>query len=193
MTLLDLANPTRFLHLTARILPWLAAATAILLLVGLYQAAMAPDDYQQGATVKIIYLHVPAALMAINAWIMMLVASLIWFIRRHHVSALAARAAAPVGATFTLVADLLAEHALRDAGALEEALVALGMLLPADPGRNGAEQNQPESQGADVRQGLHGEYHACHLGLQPSVGLRRAGAVSWRNRCEGERACIRSA
>lgn len=57
-----------------------------------------------GATVRIIYIHVPAALMAINAWIMMLVASLIWFIRRHHVSALAARAAAPVGAVMTLIA-----------------------------------------------------------------------------------------
>ena len=61
MTLIDLANPTRFLSLTARILPWLAAATAILLLVGLYQAAMAPDDYQQGSTVKIMFVHVPNA------------------------------------------------------------------------------------------------------------------------------------
>ena len=63
-----------------------------------------PDDYKQGSTVKIIYIHVPSALMAINAWLMMLVASLIWFIRRHHVSALAARAAAPVGAVMTLIA-----------------------------------------------------------------------------------------
>ncbi len=63
-----------------------------------------PDDYRQGSTVKIIYLHVPSALMAINAWLMMLVASLIWLIRRHHVSALAARAAAPVGMTMTLIA-----------------------------------------------------------------------------------------
>ena len=50
-----------------------------------------PDDYKQGSTVKIIYLHVPAALIAINAWFMMLVASLIWLIRRHHVSALRPR------------------------------------------------------------------------------------------------------
>jgi heme exporter protein C len=63
-----------------------------------------PDDYKQGATVKIIYLHVPAAMMAINAWMMMLVTSLIWIVRRHHVSALAAKAAAPVGLTFTLIA-----------------------------------------------------------------------------------------
>jgi len=63
-----------------------------------------PDDFRQGSTVKIIYLHVPAALMAINAWIMMLVASLIWLIRRHHVSALAAKAAAPIGLIMTLIA-----------------------------------------------------------------------------------------
>ncbi|MEO0780903.1 MAG: heme ABC transporter permease, partial [Pseudomonadota bacterium] len=58
----------------------------------------------QGSTVKIIYLHVPSALMAINAWLMMLVASIVWVVRRHHVSALAARAAAPVGVTMTLIA-----------------------------------------------------------------------------------------
>jgi heme exporter protein C len=63
-----------------------------------------PDDYRQGSTVKIIYLHVPSALMAINAWFMMLVASVIWLIRRHHVSALAAKAAAPIGMTMTMVA-----------------------------------------------------------------------------------------
>lgn len=63
-----------------------------------------PDDFRQGSTVKIIYLHVPSAMMAINAWVMMLVASLIWIIRRHHVSALAAKAAAPIGVTMTLIA-----------------------------------------------------------------------------------------
>ena len=62
-----------------------------------------PDDYRQGSTVKIFYLHVPSAMMAINAWIMMLIASLIWLVRRHHVSALAAKSAAPIGATMALV------------------------------------------------------------------------------------------
>ena len=61
MSLIDLANPTKFLALTARVLPWLAAITAILLAIGLYQSATAPDDYQQGATVKIMFLHVPSA------------------------------------------------------------------------------------------------------------------------------------
>jgi ABC-type transport system involved in cytochrome c biogenesis, permease component len=68
MTLIDLANPTRFLTLTARLLPWLAALTAILLLIGLYQSAVAPDDYQQGATVKIMFIHVPNAWLSMFVW-----------------------------------------------------------------------------------------------------------------------------
>jgi len=62
-----------------------------------------PEAENFGSSVKIMYVHVPAALMAINAWAMMLVASLIWLIRRHHVSALAAKAAAPIGLVFTLI------------------------------------------------------------------------------------------
>ena len=107
MSLWRYANPVEFMRLSGRILPTTAALSGLCLAVGLvWGFFFTPDDYQQGSTVKIIYLHVPAALMAINAWIMMLAASLIWFIRRHHVSALAARAAAPVGAVFTLMALL---------------------------------------------------------------------------------------
>lgn len=99
------ANPKKFIDTSDRVLPWLAVATGGLLLTGLiWGFFFTPDDYRQGSTVKIIYIHVPSALMAINGWLMMLVASLIWLIRRHHVSALAARAAAPVGATMTLIA-----------------------------------------------------------------------------------------
>ena len=76
MTLIDLANPTKFLSLTARVLPWLAGATAILLLIGFYQAAMAPDDYQQGATVKIMFIHVPNAWLAMFVWGVMSIAAL---------------------------------------------------------------------------------------------------------------------
>ena len=105
MSLWEYANPVRFMALSARILPWLWGATALCLGIGLtWGFFFTPDDFRQGSTVKIIYLHVPAALMAINAWLMMLVASLIWLIRRHHVSALAARAAAPVGLTMTFIA-----------------------------------------------------------------------------------------
>ena len=105
MSLWEYANPVRFMRLTDRVLPWLTAATVFFLLFGLtWGFFFTPDDYRQGATVKIIFLHVPAAMVAINAWIMMLAASLIWLVRRHHVSALAARAAAPVGITMTLIA-----------------------------------------------------------------------------------------
>lgn len=99
------ANPQKFLAVSRAVLPFVAGGAAICLVVGLvWGFFFTPDDYKQGSTVKIIYLHVPAALMAINAWLMMLVASLIWLVRRHHVSALAAKAAAPVGITMTVIA-----------------------------------------------------------------------------------------
>ncbi|OWJ71262.1 heme ABC transporter permease [Haematobacter missouriensis] len=104
-SLWEYANPVRFMQTSARLLPWCVGLTVVCLAVGLvWGFFLTPDDYRQGSTVKIIFLHVPAALMAINAWLMMLVASLIWLIRRHHVSALAARAAAPVGMVMTLIA-----------------------------------------------------------------------------------------
>ena len=99
------ANPKKFIETTDRVLPWISALALAALVIGLiWGFFFTPDDYRQGSTVKIIYLHVPSALMAINAWLMMLVASLIWIVRRHHVSALAARAAAPVGLVMTLIA-----------------------------------------------------------------------------------------
>ncbi len=105
MSLWSYANPVRFMGATRPLVPILGAVAALCLVVGLsWGFFFTPDDYRQGSTVKIIYLHVPAALMAINAWFMMLAASLVWLIRRHHVSALAARAAAPVGITMTLIA-----------------------------------------------------------------------------------------
>ncbi|RDC73367.1 heme ABC transporter permease [Rhodovulum sp. 12E13] len=105
MSIWEYANPTKFMRVTGVALPWLWALTAVCLTVGLtWGFFFTPDDFRQGSTVKIIYLHVPSALMGINAWLMMLATSLIWLIRRHHVSALAAKAAAPVGATFTLIA-----------------------------------------------------------------------------------------
>ena len=105
MSIWDYANPRKFMQTSAAVLPWCAGLTVTCLAIGLvWGFFLTPDDYRQGSTVRIIYLHVPAAMMAINAWGMMLVASLIWLVRRHHVSALAARAAAPVGLTFTAVA-----------------------------------------------------------------------------------------
>ncbi|WP_439142526.1 heme ABC transporter permease [Planktotalea sp.] len=105
MSLWEYANPVKFMALSGRVLPWTAALSAICLVVGLiWGFFFTPDDFRQGSTVKIIYLHVPSALMAINVWFMMLVTSLIWIIRRHHISALAAKAAAPIGVVMTLIA-----------------------------------------------------------------------------------------
>jgi heme exporter protein C len=105
MSIWEYANPKKFVETTTPILPWTFGLAGVCLVVGLvWGFFFTPDDFRQGSTVKIIYLHVPSALMAINAWLMMLVTSLIWLIRRHHVSALAAKAAAPVGITMTLIA-----------------------------------------------------------------------------------------
>lgn len=104
MSIWEYANPKKFMQTSGIVLPYLVALTVICLALGLGWGFFAtPDAENFGATVKIIYLHVPAAMMATSAWMMMLVASLIWLIRRHHVSALSAKAAAPVGLTFTVI------------------------------------------------------------------------------------------
>src|SRR5262247_4433070 len=102
MTLTDLANPTRFLALTARVLPWLVGLTAVVLLIGLYQSATAPDDYQQGATVKIMFIHVPNAWLSMFVWAVMSAAALGTLVWRHPLADVAAKAAAPIGAALTL-------------------------------------------------------------------------------------------
>jgi len=87
------------------VVPVVSAISAVLISVGLvWGFFFTPEDYRMGASVKIIYLHVPSATMAINIWVMMLVTSLVWLVRRHHVSALAAKAAAPIGIVMTLIA-----------------------------------------------------------------------------------------
>jgi heme exporter protein C len=90
--------------LTARLLPFLAAATTILLLVGLYLSAAAPDDYQQGATVKIMFIHVPNAWLSMLVWATMSVAALGTLVWRHPLADVAAKCAAPLGAAFTFLA-----------------------------------------------------------------------------------------
>src|ERR1700737_2121834 len=106
MALTDLANPTRFLALTARVLPWLAAATVAAFAIGLYLAWEAPDDYQQGATVKIMFIHVPNAWLSMAAWALMSIASIGTLVWRHPLSDVAAKSAAPLGAAFTFLALL---------------------------------------------------------------------------------------
>ena len=99
----NLANPTRFLALVNRVLPWLTALTLIVLAYGLYRVAYAPDDYQQGATVKIMFLHVPAAWLAMMGWGLMTVAAFGTLVWRHPLADVTAKAAAPIGAAFTFI------------------------------------------------------------------------------------------
>jgi heme exporter protein C len=103
MPLIDLANPSRFRAFTDRILPWLGAATVLAFALGLQQAYFAPDDYQQGATVKIMFLHVPSAWLSMMAWGVMSIAALGTLVWRHPLADVAAKSAAPLGAAFTLL------------------------------------------------------------------------------------------
>lgn len=103
----SLANPTRFMALSARILPWLAAMAAVVIGVGLYQAlVVSPADYQQGQTVRIMYVHVPAAWLAMAAYLTIAASSFGLLVFRHPLADVSARAAAPIGAAFTLLALL---------------------------------------------------------------------------------------
>jgi heme exporter protein C len=102
MPLIDLANPTRFLTLAGRLLPWLAAATLLAFAFAISQAMLAPDDYQQGATAKIMFIHVPAAWLGMGIWGLMAIAALGTLVWRHPLADVAAKAAAPIGAAFTL-------------------------------------------------------------------------------------------
>jgi len=101
----SLANPTRFLTLAGRLIPWLAALTACLLGIGLYFAFfVAPPDYQQGETVRIMFVHVPAAWLSMFGYMLIAAAALGTLIWRHPLADVAAKAAAPIGATFTIIA-----------------------------------------------------------------------------------------
>ena len=99
------ANPLRYQRIADAILPWAAGGAVVLTAVGLYLAlVVAPPDYQQGDAYRIIYVHVPAAWMALMVYGMMAVASAIGLVWRHPLAEIAARAAAPIGAAFTAVA-----------------------------------------------------------------------------------------
>jgi heme exporter protein C len=98
------ANPNRFLRLADAILPWSAGITVVAFAVGLaYALFLSPADYQQGETVRIMYVHVPAAWMGLFAYTAMAAASAVALIWKHPLADLAARASAPVGAAFTLL------------------------------------------------------------------------------------------
>ena len=95
MALIDLANPTRFISLAERVLPWLVGATAVAFAIGLRGCFLAPDDYQQGATVKIMFIHVPNAWLCMFVWGVMSLAALGTLVWRHPLADVAAKCAAP--------------------------------------------------------------------------------------------------
>jgi len=103
MPLTDLANPSRFLAFVDAVLPWLAAATLLAFGFGVAQVYLAPDDYQQGATVKIMFIHVPSMWLGMATWGVMSIAALGTLVWRHPLADVAAKAAAPIGAAFTLL------------------------------------------------------------------------------------------
>lgn len=101
----DLANPERFERLALAVLPWVAAIAALLTATGLYFALFAsPPDYQQGHSVRIMYVHVPAAWMSMFCFMAMAVASAVGFIWKHPLADVAAKQTAPIGAAFTFLA-----------------------------------------------------------------------------------------
>ncbi len=100
-----LANPARFSRLSALVLPWLTLATVLLIGSGLYLGLLdSPPDYQQGETVRIMYVHVPAAWMAMGCYSSMAIASAMALIWRHPLADLIAQESAPIGACFTAIA-----------------------------------------------------------------------------------------
>jgi heme exporter protein C len=100
-----LANPTRFMQLSGRLMPVIAAAAAALIAYGLYLIFfVAPPDYQQGETVKIMYIHVPSAWLSMMAYGLIAVSSFGLLVFRHPLADVSAKAAAPIGAAFTFIA-----------------------------------------------------------------------------------------
>lgn len=99
-----LANPDRFMAFSKWAAPILGVVAAILLLAGLALGFAAPEDYQQGDTVRIMFIHVPAAWLGMFAYLCLGIASFLTLVFRHALADAAAKAAAPLGAGFTLLA-----------------------------------------------------------------------------------------
>ncbi len=98
------ANPARFTRIADRVLPFVAAGALISLGIGLYLALfVAPPDYQQGESVRIMYVHVPSAWMAMFIYVAIAIASAVALVWRHPLADLAAKASAPIGAGFAFL------------------------------------------------------------------------------------------
>lgn len=102
-----IGNPTKFMALSETLLPWLSGAAAILIGYAMYLVwFVAPPDYQQGETVKIMYIHVPSAWLAMMGYSIVAISSFGLLVFRHPLADVSAKAAAPIGAAFTLAALL---------------------------------------------------------------------------------------
>jgi len=99
--MLRYANPKLFMDASGKLLPWLGGVTALLFVAGLGLALAVPPDYQQGITVRILFLHVPAAWTAMMAYGLMAIAAGVGLVGRHPLADVAAKTAAPLGAVFT--------------------------------------------------------------------------------------------
>ncbi len=99
--LFQYATPRQFMRISGALLPFTAAAAALAVVLGLWLGFTAPPDYQQGATVTIMFIHVPAAILAEGIYALIALFSLFSLVWRHPLSDVAARAAAPLGALFT--------------------------------------------------------------------------------------------
>jgi heme exporter protein C len=97
----DLANPTRFVGFANAVVPWLAVLTAAVLATGIWMAFAAPEDYQQGITVRIMYIHVPFAWLAMMCYSIMSASAIGTLVWRHPLADVSLKAAAPIGAMFT--------------------------------------------------------------------------------------------
>lgn len=103
MKISELANPNRFMRLATRMIPLFAALAAVLLAYGLYLGFNAPAERDQGITARIMFVHVPAAWLALGVYSMMAVAALGTLVWRHPLADVAQKAAAPLGAGFALI------------------------------------------------------------------------------------------
>lgn len=100
-----LANPARFMTLTEKLVLPLGVVTAALIGAGVYLALFAsPADYQQGETVRIMYIHVPSAWLAMLGYVVMAAASVVALVFRHPLADVCAKSAAPIGAAFCFLA-----------------------------------------------------------------------------------------
>ena len=97
------ANPHEFMRLSGAVLPFTVIGTLLCLAAGLYLGFSAPPDYQQGRTVLLLFIHVPAATMAMSVYCAIAVCSFLSLVWRHPLSDIAARTAAPLGALFTVL------------------------------------------------------------------------------------------